>query len=82
MLPSLFVDALGRLIARLSTPQLGVPYSYGWSIIVLTMLVKVALLPVTIKQVQSSLAMQELKPQARGRCSRRASCGHSLGLHP
>ena len=30
---------------------LHVPYSYGWSIILLTLLVKLALLPITKKQV-------------------------------
>ncbi|KAL3135144.1 hypothetical protein ABBQ32_008079 [Trebouxia sp. C0010 RCD-2024] len=39
-----------------------VPYSYGWSIILLTLLVKTALFPITRKQVESGLAMQNLKP--------------------
>jgi len=30
-----------------------VPYSYGWSIILLTLLVKTALFPITRKQVSS-----------------------------
>lgn len=39
-----------------------VPYSYGWSIILLTILVKTAIFPITKKQVESGIAMQNLKP--------------------
>lgn len=41
----------------------GIPYSYGWSIIVFTILIKLVTLPLTIKQMQSTRAMQELQPQ-------------------
>ncbi|CAG9467601.1 unnamed protein product [Pedinophyceae sp. YPF-701] len=41
----------------------GVPYAYGWSIIALTLVVKVLTTPLTKQQVESSLAMQELKPR-------------------
>lgn len=40
-----------------------VPYSYGWSIIALTALVKLATFPFTKKQVESSMAVQRLKPK-------------------
>eukprot|EP00195_Chlamydomonas_chlamydogama_P016226 CAMPEP_0202895674 /NCGR_PEP_ID=MMETSP1392-20130828/4834_1 /ASSEMBLY_ACC=CAM_ASM_000868 /TAXON_ID=225041 /ORGANISM="Chlamydomonas chlamydogama, Strain SAG 11-48b" /LENGTH=400 /DNA_ID=CAMNT_0049580775 /DNA_START=275 /DNA_END=1477 /DNA_ORIENTATION=+ len=40
-----------------------VPYSYGYSIILLTMLVKLATYPLTKQQVESSLAVQSLKPR-------------------
>jgi YidC/Oxa1 family membrane protein insertase len=42
--------------------QLHLPYTYGWSIILLTLLVKTALLPITKKQVESGIVMQNLKP--------------------
>lgn len=40
-----------------------VPYSYGFSIILLTLIVKTVTYPFTKKQVESSMAMQELKPR-------------------
>jgi len=40
-----------------------VPYSYGWSIVALTALVKLAAFPLTKKQVESTMAVQRLKPQ-------------------
>jgi len=43
--------------------KLGIPNAYGWSIIALTLLVKLVTTPLTKKQVESSLAMQELKPK-------------------
>ena len=39
--------------------------SYGWAIILLTILVKIALYPLTVKQVQSMKAMQELAPKMK-----------------
>lgn len=42
---------------------LHVPYSYGTSIILLTMLVKLATFPLTKQQVESSMAVQALKPR-------------------
>jgi len=43
--------------------RLHVPYSYGYSIIALTILVKAVTFPLTKKQVESSLAVQSLKPR-------------------
>ena len=42
---------------------LKVPYSYGWSIVLLTVLVKAVTFPLTKKQIESSMAMQKLKPE-------------------
>ncbi|KAF7823599.1 inner membrane protein PPF-1, chloroplastic [Senna tora] len=42
-----------------------VPYSYGFAIILLTVIVKVATLPLTKQQVESTLAMQNLQPQIK-----------------
>lgn len=42
---------------------LHVPYSYGWSIIALTAGIKLLTFPLTKQQVESSLAMQNLKPE-------------------
>ncbi|OMO67735.1 Membrane insertase OXA1/ALB3/YidC [Corchorus capsularis] len=44
---------------------LHVPYSYGFAIILLTVIVKVATLPLTKQQVESTLAMQNLQPKLK-----------------
>ncbi|XP_030471892.1 inner membrane protein PPF-1, chloroplastic [Syzygium oleosum] len=42
-----------------------VPYAYGFAIILLTVIVKVATLPLTKRQVESTLAMQNLQPKIK-----------------
>ena len=42
-----------------------VPYSYGFSIIVLTVLVKLATFPLSKKQVESSMQMQAMQPRIK-----------------
>ncbi|CAH9130324.1 unnamed protein product [Cuscuta epithymum] len=42
-----------------------VPYSYGFAIILLTVIVKAATLPLTKKQVESTLEMQNLQPKIK-----------------
>ncbi|CAM0878727.1 unnamed protein product [Alopecurus aequalis] len=42
-----------------------VPYAYGFAIILLTVVVKAATLPLTKQQVESTLAMQNLQPQLK-----------------
>lgn len=44
---------------------LHVPYAYGFAIILLTVIVKIATLPLTKKQVESTLAMQNLQPKIK-----------------
>eukprot|EP00891_Asterochloris_glomerata_P004985 jgi/Astpho2/4985/Aster-06718 len=43
----------------------GIPYSYGFAIITLTILVKVATFPLSKKQVESTIAMQQIAPQVK-----------------
>ena len=43
--------------------QLGIPW--GWSIVVLTVIVRVAMIPLTVKQQQSFRAMQTLQPEIK-----------------
>ncbi|KAL4428994.1 hypothetical protein ABPG77_006033 [Micractinium sp. CCAP 211/92] len=45
--------------------KVGVPYSYGFAIILLTVLVKVATYPLTKQQVESTLSMQALQPKVK-----------------
>eukprot|EP00873_Tetraselmis_striata_P009006 jgi/Tetstr1/429270/TSEL_019188.t1 len=42
-----------------------VPYSYGFAIIMLTILVKAATFPLTKKQVESTMAMQTIQPRVK-----------------
>ncbi|WP_435873797.1 YidC/Oxa1 family membrane protein insertase [Polycladomyces subterraneus] len=41
----------------------GVLGNYGWAILVLTVLIRLLILPLTIKQMKSSQAMQKLQPE-------------------
>lgn len=43
--------------------SIGIPYSFGFAIIIFTVLVKVITLPLTRKQMQSMKATQELQPK-------------------
>jgi YidC/Oxa1 family membrane protein insertase len=43
----------------------GIPYGYGWAIILLTLFLKIVTLPLTLKQLQSTKAMQALQPRMR-----------------
>ena len=45
-------------------PLTGV-HSWGWAIVMLTLLVRIALLPLAIKQTRSMRAMQKLQPQMK-----------------
>ncbi len=42
---------------------LGIPYSYGFAIILLTLIIKVVTLPLTLTQLRSMKATQELQPR-------------------
>ncbi|KAF5841180.1 60Kd inner membrane protein-domain-containing protein [Dunaliella salina] len=58
-------SSLEELLRILQTglDTLHVPYSYGYSIILLTLIVKTATYPLTKQQVESALAVQSLKPR-------------------
>ena len=43
--------------------SLGIPW--GWSIVLLTVIVRVAMIPLTVKQQQSFRAMQALQPEIK-----------------
>ena len=61
------VYPLAQLLMALHTfiDNLGVPYSWGWAIIVFTVLVKIVTLPLTLKQLQSTKAQQAVQPRLR-----------------
>jgi YidC/Oxa1 family membrane protein insertase len=60
-----FVFALALALRSLNHAirGLGIPYSYGWAIIVFIVAVKLVTLPLTLRQLQSAKAMQELQPR-------------------
>lgn len=59
------VDSLDYILGNIEIfyQGLGVPYAYGWSIVSLTLFVKLLTLPLTKKQVESAMAVQALKPR-------------------
>ena len=58
---NLIADALLFINQFLDT--MGLPYSFGFAIILFTFLIKLLTLPLTLKQLQSTKAMQELQPE-------------------
>lgn len=59
------VDSLDYILGNIEIfyQGLGLPYAYGWSIISLTLFVKLLTLPLTKKQVESAMSVQALKPR-------------------
>jgi len=59
------VSPLGKSLIFLNNliQGAGIPYSWGWAIIVFTLAVKLVTLPLTLKQLQSAKATQELQPK-------------------
>ncbi len=64
---SIFADSFEAFLKVIDSSLTGmnVPYSYGFSIIVLTLLVKLATYPLSAKQVESTLRMQQLQPAVK-----------------
>lgn len=58
------LDSLLTLLHDVMEPVFGI-HAWGWAIILLTILVRVALLPLAIKQTRSMRAMQALAPQLK-----------------
>ena len=63
----LIVYPLTKLLMALNRflMGLGINYSWGWAIIVFTVLVKVVTLPLTRKQLQATKAQQQVQPKMR-----------------
>lgn len=59
-----FVESLLTFLHDLLLPIFGAN-SWGWAIIALTLIVRVALLPLAIKQTRSMRAMQAIQPQMK-----------------
>ncbi len=69
--PSGVWNTLVYLVAKLlialnnGLESIGIPYSWGWAIIIFTIAIKLVTLPLTLKQLQSTKAQQELQPKLR-----------------
>jgi YidC/Oxa1 family membrane protein insertase len=55
--------SIGRLILRLLGTLHGLTGNWGWSIIILTIIVQTALFPLSYKTMKSAAAMKRLQPQ-------------------
>ncbi len=56
-------DSLGRLILRALQSLHRLTGNYGWSIILLTLLIQVLLFPLTFKSLKAAAAMRRLQPE-------------------
>ncbi len=61
------VYALAKVLIAINDfiASLGIPYSWGWAIIVFTIAIKLVTLPLTFKQLQSAKAQQVMQPKLR-----------------
>lgn len=59
------VSPLGKSLIFLNNliQGIGIPFSWGWAIIIFTLAVKLVTLPLTLKQLQSAKSTQELQPK-------------------
>jgi YidC/Oxa1 family membrane protein insertase len=64
---SLFVDFIALSLVYLDNVlgSWGVPYAFGFSIILFTLVVRLATFPLNMQQIKSSKAMQELQPRMK-----------------
>ena len=61
------VYALAKVLIAINDfiANLGIPYSWGWAIIIFTIAIKLITLPLTFKQLQSAKAQQMMQPKLR-----------------
>ncbi len=57
----MIAGTLGKLLGLIFS----VVHSYGWSIVIFTIIVKVLLIPLSISQVKSTKAMSEIQPKVK-----------------
>jgi len=62
-----FVNMLAVILVSLDRrlESVGIPYSFGFAIILFTVIVRVATFPLNMQQIRSSKAMQELQPKMK-----------------
>lgn len=57
------LDAIGNILGFILSFIVNIVGDYGWAIIVFTILVRLCLLPLMIKQIKSTKAMQDIQPK-------------------
>lgn len=62
---SFIIEPLRAILEGIHSVISGVPYAWGFSIIILTMLIRIVLIPLTVKQYTSMRAMQKLQPEIK-----------------
>ena len=62
-----FINLLAVILVSLDSilKNIGLPYSFGFAIILFTLLVRLATFPLNVQQIKSSKAMQELQPKMK-----------------
>lgn len=60
-----FIDLLRTVLEGIHSVIAGIPYSWGFAIIILTIFIRVLLIPLTVKQYTSMRAMQKLQPEIK-----------------
>lgn len=62
-----FINLLAVILVSLDRrlKSVGIPYSFGFAIILFTVIVRVATFPLNMQQIKSSKAMQELQPKMK-----------------
>jgi YidC/Oxa1 family membrane protein insertase len=62
---SQYIGGIQRLMFQTLTALYNLTHSYGWAILCLTLIVKLILLPLNIKQTRSMAKMQEVQPEMK-----------------
>lgn len=60
-----FIDLLNAVLEAIHSVIADVPYAWGFAIIILTIIIRVILIPLTVKQYTSMRAMQKLQPEIK-----------------
>jgi membrane protein insertase Oxa1/YidC/SpoIIIJ len=59
------IDALSRVIAEFLKFLNSFTGSFGWNVVLLTIAIRIVVLPLSFKQTKSMIAMQRLQPQLK-----------------
>lgn len=62
---SFIIDPLRAILEAIHSVIADIPYAWGFSIIILTVLIRIVLIPLTVKQYTSMRAMQKLQPEIK-----------------
>ena len=59
------LDAIGNFLGIILSFIVNIVNDYAWSIIIFTILVRLCLLPLMVKQIKSTKAMQDIQPKMK-----------------